>query len=151
MEREAQRLFEYRGVRVSGELISEVEDGRIMLSLPLRDVRRVELAYGGVAERPFVQIVVGAGLLAVGCWPLLHFAYCALRGGVFIEEEAWLVAAGAVGAYMIWQARREGWYLRVESATTVRKFVFHGPVVEADAQAFAARVQECVVCRNATT
>jgi hypothetical protein len=136
---------EYQGIRISGDLLNEIESGRVMLSLPMRDVRRVELVHGGVAERPLVEIIVGAALVAVGCWPLLHLAYWAMRGGVFIKDEAWIVAAGGVGAYMIWHALRKGWYLRVETATAVRKLVFHGRIVEADARSFAARVQERIV------
>jgi hypothetical protein len=135
---------EFRGVRAGPDGLSEVEDGRLMVFIPWAEIRRVELVHGRVAERPVVQVIIGAALIAVACWPLLHLAYWALHGGMFLRAEAWLVAAGGVGAYMIWHALRSGWYVEVEAASGTRKLVFHGNVVEGEAQVFVQAVRERV-------
>jgi hypothetical protein len=130
--------FEYLGISAGPFGLREVEHGAVMVFIPRAEIQHVELAYGRRAERPTLQTITAAALIAVGCWPLLHLAHWLLRGGMFIKEEAWLVAFGALGAYMLIEVMRKGWYLHVQTPTKARKLQFHGKVHEPDARAFVA-------------
>ncbi len=53
-------------VQISASCISQLEESRIAVTVPKEDIRRIKLAYDSQARHPFLQFLVGFGLVAAG-------------------------------------------------------------------------------------
>jgi putative Mn2+ efflux pump MntP len=112
--------LESNGIRATPEGLFEIDSGRVMVFIPRADVVKLSLAHGRLAERPFVQAIIGALLLAFGA---LAIGWLLLIG--YWKTVASAVVLPIVGLWMLVHSFRDGDYLEVQTPRATRKLVFH--------------------------
>jgi hypothetical protein len=116
------------GISFSESAVTEVESGKVMVSIARTDVRRISLRHASRAQRPLVQIVMGAVLVGVGLIPLRHLIDWMSRGGVIFEFELLLFGLPVVGVWLIFESLSRGYFLDVEQSSGSKKMLFHGKI-----------------------
>jgi len=74
-------------VQISASDISQLEEGRIAVTVPREDIQRIALAYDSKARHPFLQFLVGFGLVITGL-VLLIAAFIMVEVGAFFFQIA---------------------------------------------------------------
>jgi hypothetical protein len=69
-------------VQISASDISQLEECRIAVTVPREDIRRIKLSYDSKARHPFLQFLVGFGMIVAGL-VLLIAAFIMVEVGAF--------------------------------------------------------------------
>lgn len=136
---------EYLGVVLDQEGVAEWEHGKRAVFVRRDELRDLRYEFGWRSERPLVQGLFGAAVLAVGLYMFALLALTFLRyGGVFRPRT--LNAVGVVfpilGAWALFGAFRRGHFLRaalVDGGS--RKFLLQGRFDPTEFDAFVTRAR----------
>lgn len=141
-----QRRAQYLGVVLDDEGVAEWEHGRRSVFVRRNQLRDLRHELGWRSERPIVQGLVGATLLAAGLYLFVLFVSAFLREHTFGLPKTFIglgVALPMFGAWLLSGAVRRGHFLR---ATLVdgdtRKLLFHGKFDATELGVFAIRARE---------
>jgi hypothetical protein len=147
MTRSASPSVECCGLRCINGSLSEIDSARVMVAVPCQSVQRIALRYGLQAPHPIRQSIVGAILLGLGCFPLMHLIHGLRHGGVFIDLEAWLIPLPVAGGWALAGALKRGLYLEVHQrhGSTCRLAFDRDPEPEALQQLLASIERSCGV------
>lgn len=117
------------GVRLLPERIDLIQGGSPVASVKKENVRSITARYMFQAERPLLQIIIGAAFLLVMLWPVIQIVRTILFGGtVYAEMIAYLVLPAGIGGYLLWNALKRSQVLLVEMDHGQRKFPFNRKV-----------------------
>ena len=117
---------EYRGIRFTADRIAILDGGTEVVTVPLGYVRSLTLKRGFTAERPLVE-----GLFGVACCVLglsaVRAAVLWIFGSRYVSKSLLLLALLVpLGAWLLRDALRRGFYLAAALDRGSRKFPFAG-------------------------
>jgi hypothetical protein len=140
---QAGESLEHGGIRFSTDLIAELDRGRSVIRIPREDVRRIALCWGFQAPRPFVQAVLGIGLLLAGIYILVRIIMelMAHGGQVVGRLLIGLVIVGLLGGWLLFEAFKRGYYLEVRTEKRTEKLRFNRRLSRAEIEEFVASVR----------
>ena len=131
---ESEERFTCLNIAFSKKGVSEYSGERCVVFIPREEIQLIETKTGSRAENPLVQGIAGFLLSAVGLFAI----YMVIKGGaMLLRWEAGFLVFGGVGVWLLWEALRQGRYLRVVCAKGDRKLIFHGTVNESELQEFS--------------
>jgi hypothetical protein len=116
--------------------VKEVDEQRTAVRLPRADVTRLRLRHGLVAERPLVQTILGAAMLAGGGY-VCYRLYAGI--GETLGAGTTMLAAGVAflcSPFVLHGAARRGYVLVVETKRSVRKLGFGKKATTAEVARF---------------
>jgi hypothetical protein len=132
----ASNTVEKGGVRFSNQEIAEVDasnpGGRPVLRIPRDRIREIHLRWGIQAARPLVQLILGGGLLAAGCYLQIGMLWEWFRHGGTIYGE---VVVGFVILSLV------GGYLAVQTSSTQEKVRFNRRVQRQEIEPFLSEAR----------
>lgn len=115
---------ELNGVRFEKDCISNIQDGRVFARMERDEVQSLTIVCGVLSHRPVLQVIVGALValfaLCATCWAIIEL----IQGD---HPSRHMFASAAVvpfGAWVIYDALKVGYYLRLEGRTKTLKFTF---------------------------
>src|SRR5262249_27035328 len=109
---------------VDGQSLCEMDGDRPAVSLPLKNVSRIHLAHGFVAERRLVVLVLGLFFTALGViWSVRIFQWLT-TGGTLVDAELFMLGWLLLGPYLVFRAFKRGFYLEAQSKRSSRKLIF---------------------------
>ena len=117
-------VLDCNNVRFTVDYVCSIVDGRRQIVLNRSDVQQIVLRYGYQAPRPVIQLLLGFVLLGFIFLPLYHVWRVFNYGGRFFGWEAFWGGFSAIGAWLIYDALKKGWYLDVRTADGHRKLAF---------------------------
>ncbi len=94
--------------------VLHLEDGHIVKSIKKASIQRITVKNGFQAPHPIVQSSMGLVVSLVGLFPILHIAFVVIFGGMFWGHEAFLAAALLLGPWLLYDAFKRGYSLRVK-------------------------------------
>lgn len=115
----------FLNIVVSEKGLSEFAGNRRVVFIARDRVQLVEIKHGLQAERPLLQGITASLLLllgTVGAFVLTDGGLAALRWGLGF------LFFGALGAWLLWESLRRGYYLRVVCVDDSRKLAIRGRV-----------------------
>jgi hypothetical protein len=134
--------IEYLSVRISGSSVAEMDGASPAVELPGKDIERLELMYGVAAERPAVQLILGAILMLTGVFPVRTIVAWVKEGGTLDVLHLGILVFAMLGALLIKGVFTKRHFLRVVTATDARKVVFRGKVEETQLVEFLRKARE---------
>jgi hypothetical protein len=109
------------GFRLTPQALEELDEHRVVLSIPFERVKSAQLRHGFVAERMIPSLVL-AGLVCVGG---LACAFALVRWFMGVGRLSRYVGAGVAlipfGAWLVRNTLKRGWYLDVDLGGERRK------------------------------
>jgi hypothetical protein len=125
---ESRKLL-YLNVAVSEKGLAEFSGNRRVVFIPKEQVRNVEIKFGPQAERPIVQGIIAIALIGLG---VVGLSMLAADGLVAIRWSLGFLVFGGLGVWLLYEASKTGFYLRVISPNDTRKLVFKGVIQKAE-------------------
>ncbi len=119
------RRLQYLNVVISEKGLAEMSGNRRIILIPKDQVQSIEIRHGLQAERPLVQGITGLafiGLGAVGIYIMVEGGIAALRWALGF------LVFGGLGAWLLWEATKQGHYLKIICLGDSRKLVFKGKI-----------------------
>lgn len=135
--------LEKGGIRFSEKLLAELDRGRPVVRITRGDVRHIALRWGFQAPRPFVQTVLGAGLLLGGVFILVKIILELRAHGGEISGRLLigLVIVGLFGGWLLFEAFKRGYYLEVRTEKRAEKLRFSRQLSREEIEEFIASVR----------
>jgi hypothetical protein len=134
------RRIEYCGVRCEPEYFCTM-DGRMRKNVVARSrVSRVVLDRGLQAARPMVQMLIGIALIGFLAWPLYRLWFLFRYGGIAFGREGALGALSILGGWLVYDAFRKGWFLKLETRFGAHKLPFAKGALPDGLEDFVQRV-----------
>jgi hypothetical protein len=125
---ESRKLL-YVNVAVSEKGLAEFSGNRRIVFIPKDQVRNVEIKFGPQAERPIVQAIVALALIGLGVAGLFMLAADGLAA---IRLSLGFLVFGGLGVWLLYEASKTGFYLRVICPNDTRKLAFKGVIQKAE-------------------
>jgi hypothetical protein len=119
------RPLQYLNIAVSEKGLAEMSGNRRIVFIPKDRVQSIEIRFGPQAERPLIQGMAGLAFIAmgaIGIYTIVEGGIAALRWGLGF------LLFGGMGGWLLWEATKQGHYLRVVCFGDARKLVFKGNV-----------------------
>jgi len=105
---------------VSPRGIAETHGNKAVIFVPAADIERVTLKFGRPEHRPIVSLTIGTLFVLVGILGIIEFIR-SMRG---YRYEIGMMAFGAIGGTIIFDALKERYFLEVHLKNDVRRLVF---------------------------
>ncbi len=134
--------LELHGVRATPEYVCWMQDGRERDKISRAEVTRITLRLGSQVPRPITQVVLGIVMLGFIIWPGYHLWRFFNYGGVFYGWEAYLSAISLLGAWLVYDACKRGWYFDVLAGTRHNKLPFSRKSTRIEVIGYAARIRD---------
>ena len=116
---------QYLNIVVSESGIREMNENRCVVFMPREKIVRLEIKQGLQAERPLGQVIAGLILVILGILGIT------MLGTPLILWGAGFLFFGALGAWLLWESLRRGYYLRVVCQADARKLAILGSIENA--------------------
>ena len=113
--------------------VSEFAGKRRVVFISRDKIQIIETDYGWQAERPLLQVITSLLLVLLGTGGAVILA----DGGLAVFR--WGVGFlffGVLGAWLLWQSLRRGYYLRVVCSDDLRKLAIHGRIQKKEFREF---------------
>jgi hypothetical protein len=107
-------------VLLSSRGIAETHGKKAVIFVPGADIERITLKFGRPEHSPIVSLTIGTAFAVVGILGIIEF-FLAMRGWRY---EIGMMALGAIGGTIIFDALKERYFLEVHSKNDVRRLVF---------------------------
>jgi hypothetical protein len=119
-------IIEVSGIRFEETKISNVQDNRAFASINRSDISRLDFRWGILSQRPVLQVIFGAILSLFGL-SVVRFIYMWLTyGGTAFDYQIMLVLLLPMGAWVIVDALKVGYFLSIERRSGSKdKMTFH--------------------------
>ena len=131
------------GIRLTEQNLSEIDSGRIMVTVSKQDIQRIVLRHGVQAPHPATQLIAGIVLISLGYFPIRHLAYWFQHGGVYFDYEAWIIALVIAGMFMVRGASKKGYFLDVELSQGHKRLAFQKNPDAKDLDIFVGLIEQC--------
>jgi hypothetical protein len=118
-------VIEYCGVGSSAEFFCYAENGIPTKQISRPKVRRAVLFHGVQAQYPALQVVLGVALMGALAWPVLRVQDFLQYGGSLSYYDFLLGALSLPGGWLIYDAFKRGWVLKLELERGVAKLAFN--------------------------
>ena len=112
------------GIRLTQQNLSEIDSGRIMVTIAREDIRRVTLRHGIQASHPIIQLFAGIILSGLGYFPIRHFVHWFQHGGFYFDVEALILVPVVAGLFLVVGAFKKGYFLEVELPRANKRLSF---------------------------
>ncbi len=107
-------VIEVSGIRFEETKISNVQDKRVFASINRSDITKLEFRRGILSQRPVMQVVLGAIISLAGLL-VVRFIYMWLTyGGTAFDYQIMLVLLLPIGAWVIMDALKVGYFLSID-------------------------------------
>jgi hypothetical protein len=117
---------DYRGIRFTADRIAILDGGTEAVAVPLESVRSLTLRRGFIAERPLFEGLFGLGCCVLGLIAV-RAAVLWIFGSRYVSRSLTMLALLLpLGAWLLRDALRRGFYLLAELDRGSRKFPFAG-------------------------
>jgi hypothetical protein len=136
-------MTECAGIHCTERDLSEIDSGKIMVTVSKEDVRRITLCYGIQAPNPTAQIIMGLLLMGTGYFPILHLIHWIQHGGVFLTLESWIIPFVVAGAWVFVSAFKRGFFLDVEENQGRKRLAFRHNPDPNELDSFVGTVEQC--------
>jgi hypothetical protein len=123
-------------VLVSPRGIAETHGKKAVIFVPAAEIERITLKFGRPEHRPIVSLVIGAVFVLVGIVGIIEFIR-SMRG---YRYEIGMMAFGAIGGTIIFDALKERYFFEVHSKKDVRRLVFSKHAQKKEIDDFCNRV-----------
>ena len=131
------------GIRCSEQNLSEIDTGKIMVTVPRQEVRRITLRHGTQAPHPVLQFVMGLALIGPGYFPARHLVHWLRHGGTFLSDELWIIPFVVAGVWMAFSAFSRGYFLEVELQQGSKRLAFDHEPAFTELEKFLGNVEKC--------
>jgi len=128
------------GIQCTDDLLCEMDRDPSAIRLRRGDIKNIGWRYGLLAPSPILQALFGAGLAAIGWYPLSFFIKWVRGGGTFPLELAFLIPIPAIGLWMVISVLRRGYFLDVELEGERKRVVFKGRPEAREVEAFVGAI-----------
>ncbi len=107
-------MIEVSGIRFEETKIANVQDKRVFASITRSDISKMDFRWGILSQRPVLQIIFGVILSLFGL-SVVRFIYMWLtHGGIAFDYQIMLVLLLPIGAWVIADALKVGYFLSIE-------------------------------------
>src|SRR2546425_13313819 len=113
---------DYRGIRFTPDHVAILDRDDEVVTIPLDRIRALTLRRGFTAERPLAEALLGVACCGLATLALRKVLGWFMRGGTLWDIQLLLVLLLPLGLSLLRDARRPGFYLRVELNRCARKF-----------------------------
>jgi hypothetical protein len=117
---EEKPTLRYDTVLLSPRGIAETHGKKAVIFVPTADIERITLKFGRPEHRPIVSLTIGTVFALVGILGIIEF-FRSMRG---YRYEIGMMAFGAIGGTIIFDALKERYFFEVHSKNDVRRLVF---------------------------
>ena len=117
--------------------IAEAHGKKVVIFVPAAEINRIILKFGRSEHRPIVSLTAGAILSLLGVFGLVDL-FLAPRG---IRYELGLMALGAIGVSMIFDALKQRYFLEVSKNQAISRLVFSKQAQLKDIREFCHEVR----------
>ena len=119
-------IIEVSGIRFEEAKISNVQDNRVFASINRSDIGRLDFRWGILSQRPVIQVGIGALLSLIGLSVVRVIYMWFTYGGTAFDFQIMLVLLLPMGAWVIVDALKVGYYLSIERRSGSKdKMTFH--------------------------
>jgi hypothetical protein len=122
--------------------VLHLEDGHIVKSIKKTSIQKITVKNGFQAPHPVVQVFMGLVVSLVGLFPVLHVAFILLFGGRFWGLEAFLAGALLLGPWLVYDACKRGYSLRVKFHRGSESWPFAGKPTPEEMTQFLSAVRQ---------
>ena len=126
IDQESLAAIDCGGVRVTADSISVLDEDRAVAAMPLSSDGRLKLRWGFIAERPLLQLLLGAGLTYVGVRAVVFTIDWLLTGGTVFDYQILLGTMLPLGFYLVRESIARGPYLQAQGSGRQRKYSLTG-------------------------
>lgn len=128
-------------VRLGVAGAAEMDETRLLLTVPRAEIDRVEGVYTVGGERPVVTFAIGLVLLVVSLIPVAALFDVLRRGGTYHAE--WIAAVACIipAAWLLQLSVRRRWVLVVKTTRDQRKLLFPRQVSQVEVESFIAQAK----------
>ena len=134
--------IEYGGIRISAEAIAELDGQRPMVIVKRTDFVRVRLDRGWHSNHPFIQVVFGGILMAIGLIPIPIIYQWLLHGGTLHMVLVWLLFLLLFGGWVVFDGLKRGFFLAVEGTNFRKKLCFDRGVSLAEIEEYLQAAEQ---------
>jgi hypothetical protein len=127
------RQLLYLNMAVSEQGITELSGNQRVVFIPKEQIQSIEIRFGSQAERPLVQGIAGLALIGLGIVGLSLMATGSLD---VIRWGLGFFVFGGLGAWLLWEVLKRGYYLWVICSNDSRKLVLKGVIQKAELSGF---------------
>jgi hypothetical protein len=131
--------LEYENIVASERGLFEVQHGRMMAHVLRPEIKAVRLIQSTSANRPVAEGVIGTCLAAIGLYAAVSWI---LGRMAFSDYLIALLAAGPIGAAMLYDVLRRRFVLLVDSEGATRKLAFSTRADREEIEHFCKAIQE---------
>lgn len=125
-------LYRYLLMKSANE-ISEIDNDKVILSIPKEKIKNIILTHGCSVNRPFIQLVIAVVLLALGYFagilPIKNYINQLINNPDIDRRPTFYTLFMALiwtplGIYLVADVFKRRYYLLIETATGRQKIVF---------------------------
>lgn len=132
---------EYRGIRFTADRIAILDGRTEVVTVPLGSIRSLTLKRGFTAERPLVEGLFGCACCVLGLIAVRAAVLWIFGSGYLSKSLLLLALLLPLGAWLLRDALRQGFYLLAELDHGSRKFPFAG-TLDAEFSGFIRRARD---------
>ena len=132
-------MTEYFGVGCSRAFFCYSENGMQTKPVDRSKVQRAVRVHGAQAQYPVALVVFGAVMISTLAWPALRVWDAVQYGGSLSNYDFYIGALSPLGGWLIYEAFKRGWVLRLELELRVVKLAFNRGADLEGVRAFARR------------
>lgn len=133
--------LEFGGIRISAEAIAELDGTRPAVVVKRTDLVRAQLDRGWHSNHPFLQIVFGGILVAVGLAPIPVIINWLQFGGTLSTTWVCTLAMLLVGGWVVFDGLKRGFFLALEGTNFRKKLCFDRRAGLAEIQKYLQEAQ----------
>jgi hypothetical protein len=128
----------YDNILVTPRGIAETSGKKVVIFVPAADIEQITLKHGRSDHRPIFSISVGAIFVLIGVFGLVEF-FIATRG---YRYELAMMVFGAIGATLIYDALKQGYFFEVQCAKNSRRLVLSKHAQKNDIETFCQDIRK---------
>ena len=109
------------GIYISNNELGRMDDERVVEKYNKEEIIEIKVKYGFQAEKPLVELVLGALMLCVGYFPIKYIINWIKEGGVLWDIQVFIILLFPLGAWLVYDALKKSNYILVSTKNIRRK------------------------------
>lgn len=143
--------LECSSVCVTATEITEKDNEKVLISIPKEQIERITLKHGLKANRPFIEMCIGIGLIALGYFtgilPIKSFLIKIINEPeVNIRPTLYTIFMALIwtplGVYLTIDALKRRYYLLIETVSGKKKAVFKDDLTKSEVITFINNIRD---------
>ena len=130
-------LLDQFGIALTEQKVVEFSGNRPGVTIPLKEIHRVEIQYGFSSERPLIGALFGLFLSGIGLVGCYRAIMTVINEGVFFFPFLAMIPFVVIGIWVLYKCFAQGYFLRVDTSRGSRKLNFDHRIKPGEASEFA--------------